>query len=113
MYRIRGETPEARKQLFLGIMTRINELHDRPSFYNTLVGNCTTALVGHVNDIVPGKIPMGIEVLLPGLMDETLERLDLLDTDLPIEEAREKASVDELAKRYVNDPEFSKRIRGR
>ena len=39
--------PENVRRLFLSYFQKINELRDRPSFYNTLTTNCTTNVLMH------------------------------------------------------------------
>ena len=88
-----------------------NELHDRPQFYNTITNNCTTKLKDHANEVVPGGIPSSWRILLPGYSDELIEELGLLDSNVSLEEARERYLINERARRYANRPDFSARIR--
>ena len=103
--------PEKVRALFLRMLERANALHAQPQFYNTLTNNCTTNILEHVNSIADRKIPYGKEVLLPGYADELAARLGLLDTDLPVEDARRRFHINERAVRAFNDSMFSLRIR--
>jgi hypothetical protein len=104
-------TPERRQRMFIDMMTRANDLRAHPEFYNTLTNTCTTNLVRHVNTIVPGRVPLRLAVLLPGYSDELAHELHLIDTDLPLDEARRKFDISAVATKYAEDPEFSTKIR--
>ena len=105
-------TPERRRRMFVEMLERANALADRPEFYNTLLSTCTTNIVRHVNTIAPRRVPLSYKVLLPGYSDELAFSLGLIDTDLPLEEARRRFHINDRALRFAADPAFSRRIRG-
>lgn len=105
-------TPERRRRMFVEMLERANALADAPEFYNTLFSTCTTNIVRHVNTIAPRRVPLSYKVLLPGYSDELAFDLGLIDTDLPLEEARQRFHINERALRFADDPAFSRRIRG-
>lgn len=104
-------TPERMRELFVSMLRRANKLREEPEFYNTLTNTCTTNLVRHVNALVPGRIPLHPAVFLPGYSDRLAYRLGLIDTTLPFEEARRRFRINDRARRYADDPQFSLRIR--
>ena len=104
-------TPEKARALFGRMLERSNGLATTPEFYNTLTNNCTTNILEHANSVTSKKIPYGREVLLPGYADELAGELGLLDTDLSIEEARERFHVNARARRAFHNPGFSTLIR--
>jgi hypothetical protein len=104
-------TPAKARALFVRMLEQANALRAQPQFYNTLTNNCTTNILEHANSIAAVKIPYGREVLLPGYADELARRLGLLDTDLPIEEARRRFLINERAHKAFGDPAFSILIR--
>ena len=110
LYPIKAPKEKVRA-LFVEMMQRANKLRNEPEFYNTLTNNCTTNILAHVNSIASRKIPYGREVLLPGYADELAERLGLIDTDLPIDEARRKYRINDRARSAYNDERFSVKIR--
>ena len=110
LYPIRA-TKEAIRTLFREMLESANELNRDPEFYNTLFNNCTTKILDHVNRVSPRPIRFGPRILLPGYSDRVAYDHDLLDTDLPLEEARERFRVTERARAHWEDPEFSKLIR--
>jgi hypothetical protein len=104
-------TPEKIRELFVDMLDRANALRKRPEFYNTLTDNCTSRLRDHVNAIAPGRIPASWKIALPGYSDELMESLELLDSDLPLEDARRRYMINDLARRHASSPEFSRAIR--
>lgn len=110
LYPVRA-TPEQARELFVRMLRRAQELERRPEFYNTFLNNCTTSILDPVDEIAPGTIPFGWEVLLPGYSDQLAHERGLLDTDLPLEEAREAFRINERARAAAGDPAFSTLIR--
>jgi len=110
MYPTRIDQAHAKK-LFLSMINRVNELSQKPEFYNLFTNTCTTNIVRHVNEISEIRVPFNYRVLMPGYSDKLAYDLGLLDTDLPYEKIREKYKINEKAEKYANDPDFSKKIR--
>lgn len=106
-------TPEAAQKLFVDIMQRVNKLHDKPEFYDTLTNNCTTNLVRHINRVFPSRIPFAWPVLLSGHSDKYAYQLGLLDKSYPFEKLKAAAYVNDLAEKNYDDPNFSQIIRSR
>lgn len=106
-------TQEGRKEILLSMIERINTLKDQPEFYNTLTNNCTTSIVGHVNELLPGKISWSPSFVLPEHSDKTARKIDLLDVDssLTLEEMRAQYYVSDRAKETPLDKNYSKNIR--
>ena len=104
-------SPENRLTLFTSMLTRANALATEPEFYNTLTSTCTTNIVSHINEIVPGRVPLSYKVLMPAYSDELAYRIGLLDTSVPLGELRAKYHINKRAFTYADDPLFSKRIR--
>lgn len=104
-------TKENARTLFFDMMTRMNALAEKPEFYNTLMSTCTTNIVQHVNKISPKRIPLRSEILFPAESDRLAYELELLDTELPFEEARTRFLINNRAEQYADDPNFSRKIR--
>lgn len=104
-------TPARARALFVRMLEQANTLREHPQFYNTLTNNCTTHILEHANSVASVKIPYGREVLLPGYADELASELGLLDTNLPIAEARRRFHINDRAQRALHDPAFSTLIR--
>jgi hypothetical protein len=110
LYPIRA-TPEQARTLFVAMLRRAQALERTPSFYNTFTNNCTTNILDPVNEIVPRRIPFGLAILLPGYSDRLAFERGLIDTDLPLEQARARFEINARARAAIHDPDFSARIR--
>ena len=53
IYRSRATKQQVRA-MFVDVMKRVNTLKKRPEFYDTLMNNCTTNIVAHINHVKPG-----------------------------------------------------------
>lgn len=63
------------RHVFAGMMQDIRTLEDHPSFYNTLLDNCTTSLLRHDPEHSFWRGILDYRILLPGFADEyALER---------------------------------------
>jgi len=106
LYRLQA-SPETIRQLFLGYVRRIDELHERPEFYNVLTANCTTSI--RMMQAPEARIPFDYRLLLNGKGDELLYERGLIDTSLPFAELKQRAHIDP---RSAGDAAgFSARIR--
>lgn len=99
------------RTLFTGMIERANTLAAEPEFYHSLTNTCTTNIVRHVNTLVPGRIPLRLAVLLPGYSDKLAYELGLIDTNVSLEQLRERYKVNEKAAQHADDPDFSRLIR--
>lgn len=107
-------TPERMQETFLGVLERVNSLYRTPEFYNTITNNCTTSLAKQANQVVEHRIPWNLTLLFPKESDRYAFDLGLIDTErTSFLEVRKAHHVNDLAEKYANDPEFSRRIRGR
>jgi hypothetical protein len=102
---------ENKQQLFVDMLTRVNELKEKPEFYNTLTNTCTTNIADHVNEITPSRIPWDLRLLFPENSDELAYELGLLDNSIPLEELRKQHLINEEAEKYADSAYFSKLIR--
>ncbi len=99
------------RDVLIDMLERAETLRLRPEFYNTLTDNCTSNLVRHVNRVVPGRIPVGPRLLLPGYVDEVAAGLGLIDGARSVDAARARYRITERARAALGDPDFSERIR--
>lgn len=102
---------EHQEKLFISMVSRANKLYSRPEFYNLITNTCTTNIVRHVNEIAPGQIPWNYQVLMPGYSDKLAYKLGLIRTPLPYEHIRETFRINDKAKQFADDPDFSNKIR--
>ena len=111
LYPAAAEREQVQK-LFVGIMARVNELAAKPEFYNTIFNSCTTNIVEHINELTPHRVPLfSLRILFPANSDKLAHELGLLDTNLSLNEAREKFLINARSLKYGNDPNYSQKIR--
>ncbi len=111
VYRLRFEPHEVRT-MFLEAIQRANALAAKPEFYHPLKNSCVTNLIAHVNKARPNAIPKEYRTLLPGLMDNYLYDLKLIDTTAStFKESKENAKVNWLVEKYGDLEYFSAGIR--
>lgn len=110
LYPVRA-TPAAARALFEEMLHAANELARKPAFYGTIRNNCTTRILLHANSVAPDPIRWSPRILLPGYSDALALDAGLLDTDLPVEEARDRHRINDVARAAVGDPLFSLLIR--
>jgi hypothetical protein len=97
--------------LFLDIIARINVIRAEPEFYGTLLNNCTTNILDHVNTVASRKIRYGRKILLPGYSDQLAYERGLIDTDLTLEQARARFRINDRVPADASGEDFSARIR--
>jgi hypothetical protein len=103
-------SPESARALFLVYLDRINQLADRPEFYNLLTSNCTLNIIRYARAV--GKpTRFDIRYLLNGLMDRYLYSRGYLDTNLPFDELRQRSLINSAAQAAGDSPDFSQLIR--
>jgi len=109
IYRTRGPLKNLRR-IFLDYIKSINELQERPSYYNTLTTNCTTSILMHTR-MNPESPPMSWKILLSGYVPDYLYELGRIDTSRPFAELEKLSRVNARAHAADKDPAFSQRIR--
>lgn len=113
VYPVKLSKPENARLLLVDMLARMNELTTtKPAWYNTLFANCTSSIVGHINKLSPGRISIfSWQLWLTASADELALKHGLLDTDLSIEDARTKYSINETSLKVGDVPEYSTEIR--
>jgi hypothetical protein len=109
IYRVNGPLENARR-IFLDYLRSMNELRERPSYYNTLSTNCTTSILMH-SRINPESPRLSWKILLSGYVPDYLYELGRLDTTKPFSELEELSHINARAHAADKDPAFSQRIR--
>ncbi len=107
---------QAEKQLirtvFVDLLKRADKLGKRPEFYNTLWNNCATNIIKHTRRFSKKPIPLwNIRYLFPESLDKIAYRLNIIDTHLPFEDAREHFNITALAQATEVGDDFSAAIR--
>jgi hypothetical protein len=113
VYPAKLEKPENARLLFVDMLNRMNELTTtKPVWYNTLFANCTSSIANHINKLTPGRIwKFSWQLWLTSSADELALKRGLLDTDLPIDKARDKFNVNEISEKVGDVPDYSLKIR--
>lgn len=106
-------TPEQAQLLFVDIMERVNQLAEKPEFYDTITNNCTNNLVRHVNRVLPNRVPRAWQILLSGHSDRYAYDLGLLDQRIPFDRLKALARINDLAETHYDAEDFSRLIRSR
>jgi hypothetical protein len=98
------------KRVFLEYLKTINELRDRPKFYNTLMANCTNVIWMHTR-LNPNHIPFSWKILLSGYTPEYVYEQGRMNSDLPFAELQRRSHINAVALQADQAPDFSRRIR--
>ncbi len=105
-------TPEKGRALLVDMLNKMNDLGVHPDWYNTANANCTSQIAWHVNRVTPGRISsLTWQTWVTGFADAAALQQGLLDTDLPIAEARKKYSVSKRSREIGNVEDYSTLIR--
>lgn len=98
------------RRLFLEYIKQINELHEKPAFYNTLLDNCTTAIWFNTR-VNPTHLPFSWKILLSGYVPEYIYESGRMNTNIPFEVLQKQAYINPIAKTLDKSPDFSQGIR--
>ena len=109
VYRLRVP-PDNIRRVFQDYLRAMNEMRERPRFYNTLTTNCTTGVLLH-SRVNPGSPPWSWKILLSGYVPQYVYDIGRLDGTIPFAELERRARVNERAHAAERDPAFSQRIR--
>src|SRR6201982_480605 len=83
-------SPEDARRLLLVYLARINELADRPEFYNLLTNSCTINIIRYAN-AAGRQGRFDIRHVFNGLIDSYLYHSGRVNADLPFDELRRRA----------------------
>ncbi|MGI9227563.1 MAG: DUF4105 domain-containing protein [Gammaproteobacteria bacterium] len=97
--------------LFKDLAKSANSLHKQAKFYGTIRDNCTTTLVKHIDRHYDNKIGFRYEVLFPAQAGKLLYEFGQMDTTLPYEKVKSASKIDDLVRKYIDQPNFSTIIR--
>lgn len=109
LHHVRMPLPEARA-ILLDYLRELNELAERPRWYNALTHNCTTSIRQHVQ-LAGRQSPWSWKILVNGFLEERMYERGAVDTSLPFATLRARSDVTARARAAQDDPAFSLRIR--
>lgn len=101
--------PDTARRRFLEYVATMNDLRDRPRWYNAVTSNCTTA----IRSMNSGpRMPFDWRLLINGKADQMLYEQGSLQTDgLEFEELKRRAHANEAARAAFGGGDFSAAIR--
>ena len=100
------------RSVLIDVLKRADKLGKEPEFYNTIWNNCTTNIIKHAKRFSKKPIPKwSFRYLFPESIDKIAYRLNILDTHLPFDEAREKFDITKIAQATQPGEDFSAAIR--
>jgi hypothetical protein len=103
-------TPADARLFLLRYLQEVNQLRERPQWYNALTENCTTAIT-RLAGADARRSWWSWKLLLNGYLDELAYDIGAIDRSLPFAVLKAKSHVNERAKAANDDPRFSVRIR--
>jgi hypothetical protein len=109
VYRLRLPVEVARKLLQV-YLERINELADQPEFYHLLSNSCTINIVRYAN-LVGRSGDFDLRHYLNGWIDRYFYDTQLLNTQFPFAELRQRSRIGPGVDPAADVPEFSRNIR--
>ena len=105
-------TPEQARLLFVDMLFRMNEIAEKPAWYNTFTANCTSAIADHINKIWPGRLPKFLwQAWVTGYAEKMVFENGLIDTNLNLEEARKKYFITDKSNEVGGTSDYSQKIR--
>ena len=111
VYVYRSHAPkESVKRLFLEYVANINALYNKPSFYNTLLSNCTTVIWLH-SKVNPNHLPFSWKILLSGYLPEYIHESGGFDQSLSFSELKKQAYINPLVNGRDISTDYSTAIR--
>ncbi len=94
----------------MGYIRQINDMKQRPEWYNTLTTNCATSVI-HLVRATGGQVRYNWKILLSGYAPQYAYELGALDIRIPFEELKRRSYINPKAHTIGNDPDFSRKIR--
>ena len=104
--------PEFARKIFLDYLERVNELHNKPEWYNAATNNCTTNIDVSASQAQDRSTVWDWRVLLNGRMDEMLYEHDRLVTGgLSLPALKAQAHINAAGIAADDSPQWSQLIR--
>jgi len=98
------------QRLFREYIRKINDLNERPKFYNTLIHNCTTTIWFNTR-VNPDHVHFSWKLLASGYVPEYLYEVKALDTSVSFTELQQRSHINTRAHAADKAEDFSRRIR--
>ncbi len=108
LYRLKP-TPEQVRKMLLDYVKTIDKLESTPVFYNALLTNCTTSILPHIAAFKAVKFNWAL--IANGYIDRWRYDEGIWGKEIPFDEFRRRSKVNDAVKKFVEDPDFSVKIR--
>ncbi|HEY0550022.1 MAG TPA: DUF4105 domain-containing protein [Verrucomicrobiae bacterium] len=108
LYRTKVDAEQARAR-FREYIAKVNELHERPGWYNALTANCTTSI--RTQRAAAERAPFDWRMILNGKSDEMAYERGALAGALPFAELKRRSLINPRAKAADKAQDFSRAIR--
>lgn len=111
VYLYRPKTsPDMARKVFLDYLKEVNDLKEKPEWYNALVSNCTTNIRKHTKPYAQKDV-FDWRLIVNGYLDQMLYEKGAMGFSLPFQELKKRSHINEKAKPLKDNPEFSRLIR--
>jgi hypothetical protein len=98
------------RAMLLDYIRDINELAEKPRWYNALTQNCTTTIWKHAK-AVGSKFPLDWRLLANGYVLELAHQLGTVNTSMTLAELKQRSDITKLALQAGDTDDFSTTIR--
>jgi len=102
---------EKARAILLEYLRTTNALRDTPQWYNALLDNCTTSLIGHARPIVNPGASLDWRWFANGYLHEVMHERGTLDSSVPLDQLRRDGLVNGRAPAHLTGTDYSRRIR--
>ena len=111
VYLYRTRLPrENQRALFMSYVRTVNELAQRPRWYNTLADNCTTGVLLQTR-AYQRRARYNWKILLSGYVPQYAYEIGMLDNSMPFDELRRTSLINAKAEAAGGAADFSRQIR--
>jgi len=94
---------------FMEYLDAMNRIDTNPRFYDTLTGNCTTAIRAQIT--TSERKSMDWRIFANGKLDELFFERDMLSKELPFTELKQRSLINPVARTHPGMEGFSEKIR--
>jgi hypothetical protein len=92
LYRL-NLSPWQAENLFVSMLTTVNEIYQTPRFYNTLLDNCLTGILRYAERVPYWRRWIDYRLILPGFSDEVAYDIGVLSGEGHLADLRNRARV--------------------
>jgi len=102
--------PDIIRKIFLDYLREVNQLKERPEWYNALTSNCTTDIRQHTAPYNPNA-RWDWRIIVNGFLYEFMYEQGMIDRSLSLTELKQRSYINEKANQAGGTADFSTRIR--